>query len=113
MKASAFLPGFAAGVLPSGLGSIAGEGARGWLSVHPLGGCRMGNTRGDGVVDHLCRVFDADPGADPHAVHEGLYVMDGSIVPRSLGVNPALTIATLVERAIRLLEVGSSTGSES
>lgn len=110
MKASAFLPGFAAGALPGWLGNMGNQGARGWLSVHPLGGCRMGDNRDEGVVDHLCRVFRADAGSDPHAVHEGLYVMDGSIVPRSLGVNPALTITTLVERALRLQEPGASTG---
>jgi hypothetical protein len=32
--------------------------------------------------------------------HEGLYVMDGSMIPTSLGINPALTIAALSQRAI-------------
>ncbi|MEP3050847.1 MAG: GMC family oxidoreductase [Erythrobacter sp.] len=68
------------------------------ISVHPLGGCVMGNTHEHGAVDHRCRVFD---GAG--SVHEGLYVMDGSVVPRSLGVNPALTITALAERAMALM----------
>ena len=31
-------------------------------TAHPLGGCGMGRERGDGVVDHKCRVFDAGAG---------------------------------------------------
>jgi len=100
MKARKFLSGFAAGALPAGLSAIGGPGARGWLSVHLLGGCRMGDSRLEGVVDHLCRVFDAGHPGKQDALHPGLYVMDGAIVPRSLGVNPALTITALVERAM-------------
>lgn len=72
------------------------------LTVHPLGGCAMGSSRADGVVDDLGRVFDA-AAADPQATHDGLVVLDGSIVPCALGVNPALTIAVLADRAIERL----------
>lgn len=69
-------------------------------TAHPLGGCGMAAERGEGVVDHKCRVFDGAPGADATAVHDGLYVIDGAVIPRSLGVNPLLTITALAERAM-------------
>ncbi|MBO9687716.1 MAG: alpha/beta fold hydrolase [Mitsuaria chitosanitabida] len=73
------------------------SGARGpMISVHPLGGCSMGDIGADGVVDSHGRVF-AGEGV---AVHEGLVVLDGAIVPTSLGINPALTISALAERAL-------------
>ena len=73
------------------------------VTVHPLGGCGMGQDRSTGVVDHACRVFDADPARSSDAVHAGLYVIDGSVMPRSLGVHPLLTITALAERAMILL----------
>jgi cholesterol oxidase len=69
-------------------------------TAHPLGGCGMGRDRGEGVVNHKCQVFDDRTGAGSADVHRGLYVMDGSIMPRSLGVNPLLTITALAERAM-------------
>ncbi|MGE3066439.1 MAG: GMC oxidoreductase [Hyphomicrobiaceae bacterium] len=69
-------------------------------TAHPLGGTPMGRTRSDGVVDHKCRVFDAAATGDATAVHDGLYVTDGAVIPRSLGVNPLLTITALAERAL-------------
>ena len=65
------------------------------VTVHPLGGCGMGETAETGVVDHRGRVFAAAAGDE---VHPGLYVSDGSVIPRSLGVNPFLTISALAER---------------
>ena len=70
-------------------------------TAHPLGGCGMGRERGEGVVDHKRRVFDG-AGLGGNAVHPGLYVIDGAVIPRSLGVNPLLTITALAERAMML-----------
>ena len=60
----------------------------------------MGESRVTGVVDHKCRVFDADAEKHDDAVHDGLYVCDGSVMPRSLGVHPLLTITAVAERAM-------------
>lgn len=70
------------------------------LTVHPLGGCAMGEDRTSGVIDHKCRVFDGDPQKPADAVLEGLYVCDGAVMPRSLGVHPLLTITAVAERAM-------------
>ncbi len=70
------------------------------ITVHPLGGCRMGDNADSGVVDDEGRVFAGCTGSRPAP---GLYVCDGSVVPRSLGVNPLLTITALAERMCMLM----------
>jgi enediyne biosynthesis protein E9 len=62
---------------------------RGAYCAHPLGGCRMADSKDFGVVDHRCEAFD----------NEGLFCIDSSAIPSSLGVNPSLTIAAVSERA--------------
>lgn len=65
----------------------------GYITVHPLGGCPMADDPARGVVDDAGKVHG----------HEGLYVLDGSIVPTALGVNPSKTIAALAERGVEHL----------
>ncbi|MCY0912311.1 alkaline phosphatase D family protein [Massilia antarctica] len=73
------------------------------LTVHPLGGCAIGANATDGVVNDCGEVFRA-LAEDDGIVHDGLMVLDGSILPGALGVNPALTITALALRAIDKLK---------
>jgi cholesterol oxidase len=62
---------------------------RRWITVHPLGGCTMGESARDSVVDPVGAVHGAP----------GLYVVDGSVMPGPVGANPSLTIAAFANRA--------------
>lgn len=69
------------------------------ISAHPLGGCPMGESGQTAVVTHAGQVFEGDSSN----VLNGLYVVDGAILPVAVGVNPTLTISCLAERCMRLL----------
>ena len=73
------------------------------LTVHPLGGCVMGRTASEGVVDLHGRVFNTSAGASD-ATYAGLFVMDASIVPGPVAVNPTLTIVALALKITPHLE---------
>ena len=64
------------------------------VCTHPIGGCRIAKNRTAGVVNEKGQLFDASK-PDPAAVYDGLYVVDGSIVPNALAANPTLTITAL------------------
>lgn len=59
-------------------------------TAHILGGCVMGRDEQEGVIDRDHRVFG----------YENMFICDGSTVSANPGVNPALTIAALSERAM-------------
>jgi choline dehydrogenase-like flavoprotein len=74
---------------------------QGVYCAHPLGGCRMATSSDLGAVDDTGAVYG----------YEGLYCIDGSIIPTSLGVNPSLTISAVSERcAENLVDRGADFG---
>jgi cholesterol oxidase len=83
------------------IGNVA-EGSLGVpATAHILGGCGIGTSAEDGVIDARCQAFG----------HPGLYVVDGSIVPANLGVNPSLTITALAEYAMSQVPAKESAGA--
>jgi len=69
--------------------SVAGLSA----TAHILGGCGIGAGPSDGVVGTDQQVHG----------YPGLYVVDASVIPANLGVNPSLTITAMAERAMSLI----------
>lgn len=59
-------------------------------TAHILGGCCMGKTADDGVVDKNNKVFG----------YKNMFVIDGSMVSSNPGVNPSLSITAIAERAM-------------
>ncbi len=59
-------------------------------TAHILGGACMGKDMQSGVIDENFEMFN----------YPGMYIIDGSVVPSNLGVNPSLTITALAEYAM-------------
>jgi len=76
------------------LGSL-GENLLGLpTTAHILGGAPIGRTAEEGVVNENFEVHN----------YEGLYIIDGSIMPANPGVNPSLTITALAEYAMSKIQ---------
>lgn len=60
------------------------------MTAHFIGGCVIGTSITEGVIDPYQRVFGYDR----------LHIADGSAVTANLGVNPSLTITAQAERAM-------------
>ena len=60
------------------------------ITAHILGGCPIGPNPEKGFIDGKNRVYG----------YEGMYVVDGSMIPANLGVNPSLTITAMAENAM-------------
>jgi cholesterol oxidase len=71
-------------------GGSVGELANIPMTAHIIGGCPIGATDADGVIDPWQRLYGYD----------GLHVVDGAAVTANLGVNPSLTITAQAERAM-------------
>ena len=72
------------------LGSL-GENLLGLpTTAHILGGAPIGKDASEGVVNEDFEVHN----------YEGMYIIDGSIMPANPGVNPSLTITALAEYAM-------------
>jgi cholesterol oxidase len=62
------------------------------LTAHFIGGCPIGSTTEEGVIDPYHRAFG----------YPTLSIVDGSAITANLGVNPSLTIAAQAERAFSM-----------
>ncbi|MGA8258475.1 MAG: GMC family oxidoreductase [Nocardioides sp.] len=81
-----------AGVLGGTPGGNVGEPFNMPLTAHFIGGCAIGTSAENGVVDPYQRVYN----------YPGLHVADGAAISANLGVNPSLTITAQAERAMAL-----------
>jgi cholesterol oxidase len=61
------------------------------VTVHPLGGCVMGDDSSQGVTSSARESFGQVFG------YQGLYVADGALLPSAVGANPTATISALCE----------------
>lgn len=65
------------------------------MTAHIMGGVAIGRNAQEGVVDESGEVFG----------YKNLRVIDGSIIPGNLGVNPSLTITALAEYTMSKVKI--------
>jgi len=65
------------------------------MTAHMMSGVAIGTNKSNGVIDQTGEVFG----------YKNLRVLDGSIIPGNMGVNPSLTILALTEHAMSKLPV--------
>lgn len=63
------------------------------VTAHILGGCHMGSSAANGVIDSENKLFG----------YPDIQVVDGSAISANVGVNPSLTITALAERAMSFI----------
>lgn len=63
-------------------------------TAHILGGAPIGKNSDEGVIDENFEIHH----------YNGLYIIDGSVMPANPGVNPSLTITALAEYAMSKVE---------
>ena len=64
-------------------------------TAHILGGAVMGTDREQGVINKNNEVFG----------YKNMFIIDGSMISANLGVNPALSITAIAERAMSLIPI--------
>ncbi len=64
------------------------------MTAHILGGCPIGESTDNGVVNDRFEVHN----------YPNMYILDGSVIPCNLGVNPSLSITAISEYAMSLIE---------
>ncbi len=68
------------------------------ITAHIMGGCSLHKEQGRGVIDEKNRVRG----------YQNMLIADASMIPENLGVNPALSITALSERAMSFIPVKPS-----
>ncbi len=76
------------GIAGGNIGNLIGSP----FTAHFVGGCVIGKSKSDGVIDPYHRVWG----------YPTLHILDGSTITANLGVNPSLTITAQAERALSM-----------